>query len=107
MDTAPHGVQTPTPMADDWLGFVKPAAPGENTVPSADQSLPYTYNSNASGTIAVIPRDETGPHGVETQPPGTPLSAGVREAGGPHPFGARRFSKFIGHDLIDQWSNVK
>ena len=29
------------------------------------------------------------------------LWAGIREAGGPHPMGATRFSKFINHDPVD------
>ena len=56
------------------------------------------YNSNESGRKEVIPRDDTGPHGGEPPTPGTPLVAGLREADGPHPFGAR-FGKFINHDL--------
>ena len=64
-------------------------------------SLPYIYYCNESGTNAVIPRDDSGLHGVETLTPGTPLLVGVRGAGGPYPMGARRFSKLICHYLID------
>ena len=46
-------------------------------------------------------RFDTGPQGVETQTPGTLLLAAVREAGGLHPMGKRRFSKWVNHDLID------
>ena len=43
------------------------------------------YNSNELGAKAVIPRDDIGPHRVETLTPGTPLLSGVREAGGHRP----------------------
>ena len=82
----------------DWLGFVTPPAPGEYTI-LGTKRLPYVYDSNYSGTKAVIPSDDTAPYGVETPTAGTPLLAGVREAGGLHPLGARTFSKFIYHDL--------
>ena len=59
------------------------------------QALPFIYNAIESGTKAVIRRDDTAPHGVETPLPGTPLLAGVREAGDPHPIVARSFSNFI------------
>ena len=40
--------------------------------------------NQGSGTKSVIPRDDTGPHAVETPTSGTLLLAGVREAGGLH-----------------------
>ena len=43
---------------------------------------------------AGIPRDDAGSHDVEIPTPGTPLLAGVREAGSLHPLSARRLSKF-------------
>ena len=51
----------------------------------------------------MILRVDTAPHSVENPTPGTSfiLRARVRETGGPHPMGARRFSKFVAHDLID------
>ena len=64
------------------------------------ERLPYVYDSNSSGTKAVFPPDDTAPHGVDTPTAGIPLLAGVREAGGLHQLGARRFSKFVCHDLI-------
>ena len=61
-DTSPHGVETPTPWADCyWLGFVKPAAAGEDAVSiSGSEILAYIYNSNESGTTTITLRDDTG-----------------------------------------------
>ena len=53
-----------------------------------------------------MPRSDTAPHGVETRTPGTPLLAGIREAGGPHPLRAR-LTKFINHDLMNLLLVVK
>ena len=44
------------------------------------------------------PQVDTGAHGVEIPTAGTPSLAGVHEAGGPRPLGARTFSKFMNHD---------
>ena len=43
----------------------------------------------------VVHRVDTAPHDVETPTLGAPFLGGVREAGGLHPLGARRFSKFV------------
>ena len=69
---------------------MKPPAPGEYTYDPilGTERLPYIYGSNYLETKAVIPPDDTAPHGVETPTAGTPLSAGVREAGDLHPLGA-------------------
>ena len=110
VDTAPHGAETPTPLADaNWLGFVKPPAIGEYTYNPilGTKQPPYIYDSNSSETTAVISADDTAPHGGETPTTGTPLSTGVHEAGDLHPLGARRFSKFIYHDVIDVLLIVK
>ena len=61
----------------------------------------YIYDFKKSGTKAVIPPDYIAPYGVETPTVGTPLLAGVREAGGLQHLEVKRFSKFICHDLID------
>ena len=50
VDTAPHGAETPTPLADaDWLGFVKPPAIGEYTC------LLYTSPSPRDGLLSRMP----------------------------------------------------
>ena len=41
VDTAPHGVETPTPLAD-WLGFVEAMPSGEDKVSSPDQKSFHT-----------------------------------------------------------------
>ena len=56
---------------------------------------------------AVIPSGDTGSHGLEIPTAGPPLLAEVREAGGFHPLGARRSSKFNCHDLIGLYLIVK
>ena len=50
VDTAPPVVE-PAPhwLIADSLGYVGPAPPGEDKVPSPDHILPYTFNSNKRG----------------------------------------------------------
>ena len=61
---------------------------GQGPIPGSE-ILSYLYNSNKPGTMTVIPRVDTAPHGVETPTKGTPLLNGVREASGPRPLGVR------------------
>ena len=67
VDTAPHGLEPPTPLwlIADWLGLAKPPAPGEYTIPSSEQNALH-LRLNESGTKAVILPDDTAPHGVES-----------------------------------------
>ena len=64
-DTAPHEVETLTPATP--LTGVREAIGtwGGYTVPSPDKKAFHIYNYNKAGTKAVIPRDNTAPHGVE------------------------------------------
>lgn len=56
------------------------------------------YNSNKPGKKTTTPRVNTTPNSMETPSLGTPLLVGIREAGGPHPLGERKFSKFSSHE---------
>ena len=89
----------PTPVAD-WPGFVKPPAPGEYTIPSSEQNAFFVSTTPINrGRKWLSPRRYS-PVRCGNPTVGTPLLAGVREAGGLHQLGARRFSKFVCHDLI-------
>ena len=71
---------------------------------SGSEIIPHMFNPKNLGTKAVIPWVDTDAHGVETPTPGTPFAhlwTGVHEVGGPHPMGARRFSEFFNHDLVN------
>ena len=57
-------------------------------------------------TKSVIPPD-AGPYGVDILTAGTPLVAGVREAGDLHSLGASRFSKFVNHGTVDPLLNAE
>ena len=127
VDTAPHGMETPTTLAGCWLagahgtserrGFCHSgqgrgcAAHGEVEVPSPDQKFFHisTIPTN-QGTKTVIPRVDTAPHGVETPTQGTPLLIGVREASGPHPMGVSSASsltviKYCTATCFKSWSS--
>ena len=54
---------------------------------------------NGGSPEMAVPRDDMGPAQRKTPTPGPPLLAEVRQAGGPHPMEARRFSKVIAHHL--------
>ena len=62
---------------NSWL---RPAAPREDTVSSPDQkAFHVSATPKTPATKAVIPRNDTAPHEVETAKPAIPLT-GVREA---------------------------
>ena len=70
----PHGVKTPTPLADCclWLGFVVRTADatGQGYAPiPRSETLPHINKSTTSGTKAVVTLVDTAPHGVETPTP--------------------------------------
>ena len=103
VDTAPHGVETPTTLVAHWLGLMEPAR-GDGCLscrgrgcaaqgrvrshprvrnPSMSLQLQQTGNRDGDPTGRYRPTQCGNP----TQ--GTPLSIGVREASGPHPMGVR------------------
>ena len=57
----------------DWLGFVKPAA-------TVEYIYIYPQLKRIEDQSGYPPRNDTGPHGVQTSTPGTPLLTGVCEA---------------------------
>ena len=87
VDTAPYGVEAPTPRAGWWLAEARgasarrelrcpsgqrrgPAAPGEDQVTCpGSEILPILYKSNQPGTETEIPRVDTAPHDMETPTP--------------------------------------
>ena len=102
VDTAPHGVETSTLFVDYLLAGVREASGARGAcgpVPGTTRSI-HTQLQRIGSEIS-HPRDDTGPHGMETPTPGTTLLAGVREAGRPHPMGARKLIKFVNPDLIE------
>ena len=86
VDTAPHGVETPTPLADQ-LGYVKSAVPGEYTVPSPKPKSFIYLQLQLLGDESGYPPGQYRPVRLETPCAGTPLLARVREAGGPTHWG--------------------
>ena len=74
VETALHGVETPTSPAEpiaDWLGLEnKASATRRRQGPIAGSEIPpCIYNSDNLGTKTVIPRVETAPNNVETPVP--------------------------------------
>ena len=63
IDTAPHGVETPT-----WGSqSVELAPPGDDMILSPEQrSFHSSTNFNKPGTKTVVPLIYTAPHGVDT-----------------------------------------
>ena len=130
----PRTVWKPQPhwLVADWLGFVKPPALGEHTIPSSETNAFFISTTPINrGRKRLFPRkipprttrkaqlgvhhcwlrfvkpDDSSSHDAETPTTGTPLLARVREAGGLLPLGERRFNRFICHDVIDLLLIVK
>ena len=75
VDTATHGVETqPLWLIAYWLGFVEPASPREDKVPSPDQKSFRTSTTLTNQGQTAIPRVDTSPQGVEPPTPGSLLA---------------------------------